>query len=648
MKQQINFKTIALPLIKNNWSVFPLKGKVPITKNGVKDATKDLDQIEAWGKKYPRSNCGIATGTPSGVIVLDIDDGFGKKGSDSMAKLVNKFGKLPETFVVKTGHGYHYYFKAPQFEIRNSASKIGENLDIRGEGGYVVSPRSIHPETKEPYKIIQEYPLSPIPDFLIPLLKEETIQTPINPFHQENFTHKYVQKTLENICSDIANAREGSRNEKLNIGAYSLGRLIPNGYLEESTAVDSLCISAQSCGLKEKEILKTIKSGLEKGKMEPKLLDNSFNKSVFVIRDIKDISKENNVDPQFKQFIQECLTSNEMGDATLLSHLIKNFKLYDHSATTWMTYEKGCWKRDDKNAIIKEAYDALKQVYLNLANELSIKIASESLSDSNYLKNLEKQRSLLMRRSIALGKKGRLENVISLTKSLNAATSEEFDSNPYLLNLLNGTYDFSTDTFKPHQHEDMLTKQSPVNYQHDAECGYWKLFLFKIFNHNHELITYIQKVFGYSLTGLTDLQIFLFCYGSGSNGKSTFFNVMQLLLGELMRKIPIEFLLAKYNNTTDEYQIASLKGARSAVASEMPPGRRLNDPLLKDLTGGDILTARNPYEKPIQFKPTHTLWLFGNHKPDIRGMDEGIWRRVRLIPFTVSIPENETSIPFTT
>ncbi len=221
------------------------------------------------------------------------------------------------------------------------------------------------------------------------------------------------------------------------------------------------------------------------------------------------------------------------------------------------------------------------------------------------------------------------------------AVANDFDSNPYLLALKNGVFDFRDFTLKPHNPKNMITIGSRVAYDPNAECPLWEANMNMTFQYDSELIKFFQKKVGVSCTGLSDDQAINFCYGSGANGKSTAFNTLKELLEKFFVYLPIEILLARRKDNTDSYFISSLKGARFVVSSEIPKDRRLNENLIKDLTGGEPITARNPYEKPFEFFPSHKLWMFGQHKPIIRGTDYGIWRRMTLIPFEHTIPKEQ-------
>jgi putative DNA primase/helicase len=153
-----------------------------------------------------------------------------------------------------------------------------------------------------------------------------------------------------------------------------------------------------------------------------------------------------------------------------------------------------------------------------------------------------------------------------------------------------------------------------------------------------QLAVYLQRVVGYSLTGLTTEQCLFFLHGDGANGKSTFLNVVNELLGSnLARQTPSETLMAK-KNAGPSNDIARLQNVRVVIANEIEDGSLLAESLVKQMTGGDVMTGRFLYREFVDFKPKFKLFIAGNHKPTIRGRDNGIWRRIRLIPFTVTIP----------
>ena len=216
-----------------------------------------------------------------------------------------------------------------------------------------------------------------------------------------------------------------------------------------------------------------------------------------------------------------------------------------------------------------------------------------------------------------------------------------FDSDPYLLGVKNGVVDLRTGEFRQARKEDYLTKQAGTEYIPGAECPRWKVFLRDIFNGDDSLISFVQSAIGYSLTGVTDEHVLFFLYGTGRNGKSTTTETLQALLGDYAQHAPAALFVSSRHGGEPEKEIARLKGTRFVVGSEIEEGSKLAESRVKDLTGQDTLTGRFLYGSPFDFKPTHKLWIFGNHKPDVSGTDLGIWRRMRLVPFEVQIEESK-------
>jgi putative DNA primase/helicase len=216
----------------------------------------------------------------------------------------------------------------------------------------------------------------------------------------------------------------------------------------------------------------------------------------------------------------------------------------------------------------------------------------------------------------------------------------ELDADPWVLNLSNGTLDLQTGQLREHRREDLLTKLAPVAYDPAAQCPRWEAFLDRIFAEDVELIRFVQKAVGYSLTGSTQEQCFFILYGAGANGKTTLMQTVSALLRDYARQTPTETLLIQRGDGVRN-DLARLQGARFVYASEAEGGRKLAEALIKQLTGGDTLTARYLYKEHFEFQPTFKIWLAVNHKPDVQGTDHAIWRRMRLLPFIVTIPAAE-------
>lgn len=212
----------------------------------------------------------------------------------------------------------------------------------------------------------------------------------------------------------------------------------------------------------------------------------------------------------------------------------------------------------------------------------------------------------------------------------------QLDTHDMLLGVANGVINLKTGKLQPARREDMLTLHSSVVFDAMAQCPRFMAFIDQVTGGDKHLANYLQRVVGYALTGLTIEQCLFFLYGKGANGKSTFLNVVKAVVGsELAKQTPPETLMAKRTSGTND--IARLQNVRVVIANEVEDGSMLAESLVKQLTGGEAMSARFHYAEFFEFVPKFKLFIAGNHKPTIRGRDNGIWRRIRLVPFVVTI-----------
>lgn len=223
-----------------------------------------------------------------------------------------------------------------------------------------------------------------------------------------------------------------------------------------------------------------------------------------------------------------------------------------------------------------------------------------------------------------------------------AVMPSAFDSDLMLLNALNGTIDLRTGRLRDSAKGDRITKLAPVELRSDWGCPTWLAFLGRIFDGREDLIDFVQRCVGYSLTGDTGEQCFFLLHGTGANGKSTLLEVLRHVLGDYAMNTSADALMVSgRGGRGPENDIARLRGARLVTASESGERRRLDEERVKRLTGGDTYTARFLHREFFEFRPRFKLWLAANSKPEIQGTDHGMWRRVHLLPFEVRIPDAE-------
>jgi putative DNA primase/helicase len=253
----------------------------------------------------------------------------------------------------------------------------------------------------------------------------------------------------------------------------------------------------------------------------------------------------------------------------------------------------------------------------------------------------DKEREELVKHAKASESKKRITDALHLARSEPgiAVMPSELDSDPWVLNCENGTVDLvGSGALMPHERKDLTTKIAPVKYDPDAKAPTWEAFLERILP-APSLRSFVQRVIGYAATGSVSEEILTIFHGVGANGKSTLVNAIMEALGDYAIQAAPDLLMVKRGSHPTE--LADLFGARFVASVEADEGRRLAEGLVKQLTGRDKIKARRMREDFWQFDPTHTVFLSTNHRPEIRGTDHGIWRRIRLVPFDVKIPEEE-------
>jgi putative DNA primase/helicase len=280
------------------------------------------------------------------------------------------------------------------------------------------------------------------------------------------------------------------------------------------------------------------------------------------------------------------------------------------------------WERDETGKLHRLAKATVRSIYQEAAETED-----------------EKERKALADHAKRSEAEARIRAMLELAKSEVPISSEDLDARPWYLNVQNGTVDLRTGNLHPHRQEDFLTKLAPVSYDPDATAPTWAAFLERVLP-SEDLRAFVQRAVGYSATGDTSEQCMFINHGGGANGKSTFQETIAAALGDYTMRAPTEMLLARRAGGIPN-DVARLKGSRFVAASETEEGRRLAESLIKDLTGQDTITARFMRAEWFDFKPTHKLWLSTNHKPEIRGTDAAIWRRIRLVPWAVTIPPSE-------
>lgn len=325
----------------------------------------------------------------------------------------------------------------------------------------------------------------------------------------------------------------------------------------------------------------------------------------------------------------------EVGNAERLVHHHSTNLKYCIELDEWLIWNGKVWENDRRKRIERIATKTFRKMYVEAGNV-----------------NDEEGRRKMIKWAQSSEKSSVLLNSIDRAKAMLPILQSELNTDLFKFNCGNGVIDLKSGTLLPHNRDYLITNYSNVEYDPEASCPTWITFLESVMkdekgNVKQDLIEFLQRSIGYTLTGDTREQVLFFLHGSGRNGKSTFINIVKEILGDYGKQTNADTFTAKTHEGGINNDIARLSDARFVSAVESEEGQRLSESLVKQLTGGEPITARFLRKEFFEFVPEFKIFFTTNHKPIVKGNDEGIWRRIKLIPFTVTIPKEEvdTDLP---
>ncbi len=280
----------------------------------------------------------------------------------------------------------------------------------------------------------------------------------------------------------------------------------------------------------------------------------------------------------------------------------------------WYIWTGERWEPDERNLIWQRVSDTIQYI-----GQEAVQAESEPLAKWAHISQMRTHYESVER----LGR-----NQPELI-----AQPSEFDADPLLLPVRNGCIDLRTGAKRVTRREDMVSRVAGTEHHPDAQCPRWEQMIRDLFFDDTNLCTFAQRMVGYTLTGRIDEQVMFFLWGDGSNGKSTFVNVLTALLGDYAAQAPDRMLEKKWGESHPT-ELTLAHGKRLFSANETRSGSSLDEQRVKMLVSTERISARKMHQDFWSFQPTHKLWVCGNHKPVIESVDGGIWRRVLLIPFT--------------
>lgn len=533
--------------------------------------------------------------TKNGICVLDIDNPEEFKKCNA---------NLPKSFTVMRGEGRsaHYYFKCPDCPEDMRTKIVAPWGDIRlGGNFYTVAPGSIAPTREDPnqyltYDVVRSDPIIDVKWDLIKTLipgnfssKKESFQIKETPTigNREPTIHKLVWSL----------AARGLFQDSIQAAC-----LVENSKFENPHTADEI----------KRIVAKSYQSYLVKAEQQ---------------KAKKIEEKEKKQKDEVKRF---GVSLDDCGNAIRMCNQYGKIIRHCERWGKWYIWDSQRWKEDVNNMIYYFAKKVSKSIY----NEASLcKNSQDSLELSKWAHESSNN--------------SRINAMVESCKSEHdygiPITFDVLDNDPYLFNMQNCTFDLRTYEKLPHDQINLITKISPVGYDSNAQCPNWLKFLDRIFKNQKEkeqIISFLKRACGYSLTGNTNEQVMFFLYGSGANGKSTFIDVIQYIMGDYAAATEsTTFTTAKGDSIRND--IARLVGIRFVSASENSTESLLDEALVKKLTGGEKISARFLHQEYFEFYPEFKIWWGFNHQPYVRDNTNSIWRRILLIPFEEKIPESE-------
>lgn len=591
-------------LVDLGFSVFPIRSrdKKPAGKwKQYQTERADMDTVRGWAAR--ESNIGIATGAISGLIVLDLDN------ADAIAEAEAK--GLPRTVTAHTGKGVHVYFRHPGHPIGNRAG-LFPGCDVRGDGGYVVAPGSVHPSGAlyrwgNPPGLFE---FAPMPDWLAAMLAVDS--TANDNFAAITLGTAYGLKALEDECATIRRATNGTQEETLNKAALRIGQLVAGEEIDGAHAHTHLVRAALDMANYDAanpwtldDIAAKVGRGLADGGRTPR-------KAPEGARWKKDGSHDGQgecADPETGEVFTVDGDVSEDAIAQAFTDRFRYTLRFDHVARAWYEWDGTRWKRDGTD----RAFNYARQI-------------------GRLLSRGDKGERGLRKASVAGGAER-----FARADPAHAVDSSVWDTDPMLLGTPAGTIDLRAGKMRAARPGDYITKQTSVAPD-SGEPTLWLQFLRDALGADAGTIRLLQQWCGYCLTGLTSEHALFFIYGPGGNGKSVFLNTIAAIMGDYAVTAAMEtFTASKFDRHSTE--LAMLAGARLVTASETEEGRVWAEAKVKQMTGGDPITARFMHKDNFTFRPQFKLTIAGNHAPALRNVDEAMRRRFNIVPFTVK-PSN--------
>lgn len=593
-----------------------LPGKYPATAwLNYQAEIADAETIKRWYEKNPQWGCGLVCGEISGGLeVIDLDGGAFADQFEALVK-ANANGLYDQLVIEKSpSGGRHYAYRCDSVEGNTPIAKTTKQfqghkpgadglttlIETRGQGGYIVT-----------------YPTR---GYI--LIQNDWLHLPVITREQRQLIWACAEKFDERVNEA---AVQPARVEKATSGKE---------YEACQPFIDLMTRHGWSIERRVKDHLDLRRPGKDSGVSATlNYFDDSlyvfssnaapfFDNHRYTYHQALALLEPESVAPEDRPLVEKYYLTDAGNGKRFTARFKHQFK---HStALGWLRWNGYKWERNADVLVMDAARHTAKMIF-------------EEARDAS-----EDKTKAIAKWAISSQNRSRLDAMLYLASSEEGirARPEDFDTDHFALNCRNGVIDLRSGEFSDSRSERLLSKSVNADFNLYANCPRWISFLDRIMAGNSNLIGFLQRAVGYSLTGSTIEQCFFLNYGTGANGKSVFLETMRGLLADYAAAAEFSaFLATQSENVRND--IAALSGARFVSANESGADRRLSESIIKALTGGDTISARFLFKEYFEFRPQFKVWMATNHKPIILDTDNAIWRRVKLIPFDVTIPEEE-------
>jgi len=639
---------VALWYAKQGLFVIPIEpgGKRPWNGNGIDHATTDPKIIREWYAECPGAGVGIAC-AQSGWLVIDIDP---RNGGDATWETLCAGRKFTTVEAVTGGGGRHLVFRAPDYQVRG---KAGDGIDLKLRGYIVVEP-SIHP-SGEPYRWVQgkapgNLAVAEVPDWLraaIEVQKHEPKAREERPDLRDSDELLTDEEAALRCLADMDAARADDYQSWVTVGMalHAVGDSLLGAW--DVWSQQSAKYDRGACEDKWKSFRRgsggvglgsLVTMAREDGSTVMLPGDLRRRREERGQREVKP-EKDNREEHEPRQRKQEPpedefplgLRCTDIANGRRFVAQFGGEFRYCCDWKAWLWFDGRRWTRDDTGRAASHA------------KEISLVILREALEASSGV------RDILARHATKSSSAAAVASALTMaqTEPGMPVMSTALNPDPWLFNLPNGTLDLRHGTMHPHDPDQLHSQLAGTRYEPEAhlqdtrEATAWHDYLTHVTCGDDDLRGWLQRWFGYCLTGLTSEEVWAFFHGIGGTGKTTLLEVFGRVCGDYCRTINMGALMKSYGTSDAKPEIVAAQHARFVKSSEVARGAAWDEALVKTMTGGEVMSARALYRDPVEFKPVWKLALCANDQPKVSHDDSGMWRRLREVRFNNPVTEAE-------